>query len=147
MNRPQDHRPDGFIQLDDRLLTGNGTVDGQHQQLVDLINEVLAAEQADGGSEHVATALEKLAAYAATHFACEEQLMQQHGYPSDARAAHIEEHRALTEKIRDFVLRFRVGEVTSVRPLVDFLADWLRDHLDVTDRGLAQHIRSCTEAD
>jgi hemerythrin-like metal-binding protein len=130
------------IALDASLLTGDAAVDEQHYELVALANRVAAAESEGRGVAEISSALEELAAYAASHFGSEERLMRSSAYPEEAAEAHRAEHRDLTKRTRDFVMSYRRGEMTSVRPILEFLGEWLSEHLANTDRKLVDHVRA-----
>lgn len=123
------------VEWDPTLETGDSVVDEQHKALVDLFNELLAAESTED-SVLVMRALETLTAYVAVHFACEEELMAEFGYPAEHRDTHVSEHRALTDRTREIVLGYRAGEVTNIGPIVEFLAGWLNQHVNGSDREL-----------
>lgn len=133
------------LKLDESLLTGDETVDTQHREIVALVDRMLEAEQAGHGEELMAHALEHLAAYASSHFACEQDLMKKYGFPAEDAEAHIADHRDLTERTRDFVLSYRAGEVSTVQPLIDFLLEWLDRHIEHVDRKLVEHVQGSTQ--
>jgi hemerythrin-like metal-binding protein len=112
-------------------------VDAQHRELMSLFNRLEQAE-ADGPAE-VQVALGNLTEYTAVHFAMEEDLMRREEFPPARVAEHVEEHRRLTAEVRDRVLAYRAGELTSVKPIADFLHEWLRHHVAEMDRLLVEH--------
>lgn len=129
------------IAWDPALETGDPTVDAQHRELVETLNRLLALESEPDHSSVIAETLEQLSAYVSTHFASEQELMEQHGLPSDLMAVHLTEHRQLTDRTRQFVLEYRRGEVTSVEPLVEFLMAWLTHHVQNVDRALVDFLQ------
>ena len=126
---------------DDSLATGDSLVDEQHRELVDLFDRLAAVESASDSPEIVQDALERLADYVVSHFAAEEALMERVGYPPSLVLAHVEEHRNLTARTRDLILRYRTGEVDSVLTISDFLKTWLRSHIEHVDRRLVEYAR------
>lgn len=129
------------IAWDPALESGDDTVDTQHRELIDMLNRLSAAEDEPGSVALIPETLEALSAYVSTHFACEHALMEKHRMPQAFIEMHEGEHRSLTGKTRDFVLRYRQGEVDSVLPLVDFLHEWLVEHIQRVDRELVELMR------
>jgi hemerythrin-like metal-binding protein len=124
------------------METGNQLVDEQHQELVALFNEVMAAEQDASGPPRVFAALERLTEYVVVHFTAEEALMAESEYPAASVEVHVSEHRALTERTRELVLAYRTGELESAVPLVEFLRAWLTGHIEQSDRRLVEHVKA-----
>jgi hemerythrin len=58
------------------LVTGNATVDHQHQHLFDMVNELHHGIIHGHGRETMGPILVKLAKYAVDHFATEERFMK-----------------------------------------------------------------------
>jgi hemerythrin len=123
------------------METGDALVDEQHRGLVRLFNELLSAEE-QGDDARMPEVLARLSDYVVVHFTAEEALMCLNGYPPEAVEAHVAEHRALTGRTRELILAYRDGRLTTVVPLVDFLAAWLSEHIDGSDRRLVEHVRS-----
>lgn len=130
-----------YVVWDDSMDTGDPLVDGQHQGLVVLFNEMVAAEQDFDRATSVAEVLERLTEYVVVHFAAEEAMMASFDYPPDVADAHKREHRALTDRTRELVLSYRAGEIETVIPLVEFLKNWLSGHIEESDRRLVEHVR------
>jgi hemerythrin-like metal-binding protein len=75
--------------------------------------------------------LDRLVQYTITHFAQEERLLQQHGYPD--LAAHKVAHEALKKKVREFQSEFQAGTAVISIELMHFLRNWLEKHIQGTD--------------
>lgn len=137
---------------DQNFVTGLSEVDGQHQGLVDLFNELsrsLFDVRADAGAEREREPLlhaifERLVAYTEYHFSDEEALMRSAGV--DAR--HIEAHAALH---RQFVQQ--VGALWATRSVlaapaqsfVQFLTAWLGLHILGIDQSMARQIAAIAQ--
>ena len=48
--------------------------------------------------------------------------------------AHKAEHKKLVEKTMKFKTDFEAGKVGISIPLMDFLSNWLKDHIKGTDK-------------
>ncbi len=133
------------IEWDPSLETGNPRIDAQHKRLFALVNELRDA--CVEGRERSATSvvLCALADYVDGHFAAEQELMTQTGYPVDQMLTHVAAHRELAERTADIVGRHERGELTTVLPLTEFLVDWLRTHIRQTDRAFVSWLRGSAE--
>ena len=87
----------------------------------------------DSGAEALEGVLSELASYAVNHFAYEEKLLAQHGYPEDKLASHIAEHRELTRQVHTFIQEAKNDPGTLDIKVFGFLRDWMSCHLSETD--------------
>ncbi len=122
------------------LSVGINSIDSQHKVLVDLINELHLKMQADSGKESIGRALGKLIEYTGTHFAFEEDLFARHGY--EDIDAHKEIHRTLVAQVVDFQQQFKSGKADISLELMEFLKDWLINHIKKTDKKYAPFLLS-----
>jgi hemerythrin len=122
------------------LMTGNAVVDGEHRELIALIDKLeLAGDGPDGQS--IEETLDELTDYVFVHFQMEEKLMDREGYPTEAVQAHLAEHRKLDSATQDLMQQYSEGSLTSVEPIVTFLYEWFRHHIAEVDRSMAEYIR------
>jgi hemerythrin len=119
---------------------GHGAIDSQHQRLFELANHLHAAMTQGKGKDKVSETLRNLVDYTKTHFANEESLMQTHHYPDYAH--HKADHDALTERVTAFQKEFAAGHVQMSVELLQFLKDWLTNHIGETDRKVAVFLQS-----
>ena len=121
-----------IITWNDDLSVGIVEIDGQHQKLVQMINDLHDAMR-DGKSKTVLGGLiESLAGYATTHFATEEGYFDQYGYPE--ASAHKREHAGFVQKVSDFKAGFDEGRLMLSMDVMTFLKDWLVNHIKGTDK-------------
>lgn len=119
---------------------GHGAIDGQHQRLFALANDLHTAMTQGKGKGALSETLDKLVSYTQTHFAHEERLMLAHHYPEYAQ--HKAAHDALTARVVEFQRDFAAGRVGMTVELLQFLRDWLRTHIGETDRKVALFLKS-----
>lgn len=122
------------------LATGIPSIDAEHQQLVQYVNELFDAMTHNQGREATGTILRKLADYTVKHFAHEEQIFARTAYPDSV--AHLKEHRDLKQKVADFSAAFAAGKVTVTSELMHFLRTWLTDHIMHSDKKYAAHFKA-----
>ena len=121
------------------LLTWNHTcsvgvkaMDDQHGILMDTINELRLALVHGGGRDQVSGFLKQLIDFPRQHFASEEQLMEQSGFPGVA--AHRAEHQRMMEVLRASAQRAQHGEEVQMRMLLCGLRDGFLDHIGGPDQ-------------
>jgi hemerythrin len=107
------------------------SIDAQHQNLFAIGRELYAAMSAGHGKVAVGKILDRLVQYTAVHFAHEERLMKQYNYPDFA--AHKAEHDALTAKVVAFQKEYEAGRATMAVTVLQFVKDWLEQHIRVSD--------------
>lgn len=121
----------------DSLSVGVDMIDTDHQVLIDQIN-MLADAVADGKDDLMtASVLNVLIDYTAYHFAREQQLMEQTGYPTSE--AHLREHRLLVKKCREIQAGYQAG-TTLGKDVLNFLKVWLTQHILKSDKALGAHL-------
>ena len=121
-----------------------GSVDAQHQKLFAIARELHAAMSTGQGNAALGRILDRLVQYTAVHFAHEERLMRLHDYPDFA--AHKAEHDALVRQVMTFQQDFNSGRVTITVQLLQFLKDWLQNHIQGSDLKYAPHLKQCAVA-
>jgi len=125
-----------MIQWSERYEVGIAAIDGQHREMVDIANRLLAGLRAGRERDELVETLRELVRAAEHNIATEERLMQEHGL---APAHHAKEHRRLLEAIRHFDLRLDPGGLADA---ARFLHEWLLGHIDEDDRPFAEQLRS-----
>jgi hemerythrin len=122
------------------LAVGHSDIDAQHQELFRRASRLIAAIRA-GNRTEVGPTVAFLSSYASTHFAAEEKLMREAGYPG--LAAHAQEHQTFVAELGRLVARFDEKGATALVALEihNWLADWLRRHLGDTDRTMVEFLR------
>ncbi len=76
--------------------------------------------------------------YAGTHFADEENFMAKYKYPD--LPAHKAEHNAFVQKVFELQSEYRAGKSTLTFATMDFLKNWLTNHILKVDKLYAVHI-------
>lgn len=121
----------------DTLATGIRQIDLQHQELIEIINELETAHAAGRQAEALDEVLPRLTAYVLFHFATEEALM-----PAAAAYAHAEKHRQQHQEFAARVAALRSQPTASIDldTFIAYLKRWLVEHIMKTDHDLARHI-------
>ena len=119
-----------------QMSTGVESVDAQHQELIERINELHSACLAGTAREDLLKLVGFLGDYAQSHFRHEEELMQSHQCPARGKnkAAHaqfLRDYEKLVELIQ------RDGATTTlVLQVKELLGNWLKNHICSVDTQL-----------
>ena len=121
-----------FIEWSDSLSVGVRELDDQHKELVRLVNVLYEALKAGRGREALKDILGGLVRYTKVHFATEERFFNRLGYPE--KDEHIQQHRKLVDQVLEFKKKVDSGQDMISVNLLDFLKDWLINHIQVSDK-------------
>ena len=120
------------------LETGIDVIDQQHQRIVALINQL---DEATGRDDQAAV-LEELVDYTLSHFAFEEELLEESGYTFGP--AHKRVHDMFVRRVGEYRMRFEAGEDITAE-LKGMLARWLFNHIRSDDKSYSKHVRHYLE--
>jgi hemerythrin len=116
----------------DDLSVGVDLLDDHHKRLFELLGDLYRAVQAGGSEDAVGKVLDELTAYTEYHFAEEEKMLEQAGYPS--LEAHRKVHKALTKQVKGMCDDYKIDHRTVyAAELFQFLSGWLVNHIKVED--------------
>lgn len=107
------------------LNTGIEVIDNQHRRIVDYINALYDASLTQNRDE-IAKVLEQLVEYTLSHFAFEEEMQAEAGYPFVK--AHQKVHQLFVRRVSEFKQRFERGQDIA-EPLLSLLRTWLINHI------------------
>jgi hemerythrin-like metal-binding protein len=117
-----------------------GSIDAQHQMLFAIGRELYAAMSTGQGKAVLGRILGRLVQYTTAHFAHEERLMQLHHYPDFA--SHKAQHEALIKRVLTFQTEFNAGRATMAVQVLQFLKDWLENHIKGSDFAYAPCLKA-----
>jgi len=139
------HELVGHFRLADAMVwdqsysTTIDTFDGHHKKLFDMINELSRAIQEKRTKEVIGSILDRLVDYTGTHFAAEEAAFKKTGYPEEAR--HLQCHAELVRQVLEHQEKFHAGTVVLTDEIIEFLHDWLVNHIKGVDRLYGNYLR------
>ncbi len=114
--------------------------DAQHKRLFDTINQLADAMRVGKGQSVISQIVSQLITYTRTHFQQEEALMEQAQYPE--LAAHRQLHRKLVADVEKFQRELEEGLRPNTVAVLDFLKEWLTQHIQKVDKAYSQHLNS-----
>jgi hemerythrin len=129
------------------LITWNDTysvnikkIDDQHKCLIELLNQLHDAMKSGKGNTALGPILTDLLNYTSFHFSTEEAYFQQYAYPDYAR--HKKEHDDLAQKAKGLQASHREGKLTVTIEVMNFLKDWLTNHILSSDKKYSPFLNS-----
>ncbi|MEO8596776.1 MAG: bacteriohemerythrin [Candidatus Solibacter sp.] len=126
------------FQWDAELAIGVPQIDREHRHLIDLAAQMQAAMLKGAGKALLDELLDRLIAYTREHFLHEEDLMRGAEYPGLPQ--HVRQHDFLRTQVREMRMRASNGEVTMTIEVLQFLVEWIRQHIAVSDRKIAAYV-------
>lgn len=115
-------------------------LDADHRKLFTELETVRQASEIGTGTSPLGLHLWRLSKDLSIHFASEERLMRESGYP--ARSWHKRQHQGGRKKMARLLEAGRgTGGKERDRALEAF-AQWLRDHVHLADRMFAAYLRN-----
>ncbi len=127
---------------DDSYKTGIESIDIQHKKLVDLLNQLDESLNIGGDTRVVIKLLDELVEYTKYHFREEEKFMQSHQYHDKSFQEHQLVHQQFSEKIRNAQKACHANPDKVTDELLDFLVQWLINHILLTDKKMVTDILS-----
>lgn len=129
------------ITFDDNLITGNKTIDSQHQELINRIRQFVAACESGDSKIKAIKMLDYLDEYTNFHFHEEEELQKKVSYPeiSSHHAKH-EEFKTSIQELYDYLNENEGPDDQFIEQVKRNVVDWLFQHIKTFDRSVAEYI-------
>ncbi len=115
-------------------------LDNQHKYLIDIINKLIDSLGQKQTKEVISSVIGDLVLYKKTHFSTEEKYFAEFNY--EGAAEHIAAHKYFNEHLVEMQKQYGDDTMGFGFALVDFLEDWLVEHLMTMDR---QYIKCFNE--
>lgn len=116
-----------LIEWGPNFCIGIREIDDQHKVLVDIINKLYTSFGSNNNKKEIRKNLKELIDYTVYHFGNEEKYFKEFGYKDTPQ--HIQQHHKFVEKIRNFASEFETGDATVSLDIINFLKDWLINHI------------------
>jgi len=141
LTKIREEKKETLLEWNDKMILGIASIDGQHKQLVEMLNELYAAFKAGTAKSHVGPVLDRLIKYTSTHFKHEEEAFDQTGYPESK--SHKMEHANLVKKALEVQAKFSSDhDSVLTQDVMVFLRNWLVDHILGTDKRYVPHLKA-----
>jgi methyl-accepting chemotaxis protein/hemerythrin len=126
------------LEWDSSFATGVSKYDDQHKVLFNMVNDLADAMQQKKSKEAVGRVLNGLAEYTINHFADEERSFAQSHYPEETQ--HKALHKKLLDQVTELIGKFNAGETLIAQDVINFLQDWLVNHIKGVDKRYGPHL-------
>lgn len=114
------------------MSVGVEEIDGQHKIFVGILSDLHDLLFRGATEPALSLLIKQLESYALFHFATEERYFDKFNY--ELADEHKKIHRDLENSIANFKLRLEKEGTDILRELLDFMEEWLVDHLEIQDK-------------
>jgi hemerythrin-like metal-binding protein len=114
--------------------------DAEHRNLHQIADSCYKTWSAGAPPDVIVQSVRALLDAAEDHFAHEEREMRTARYP--LALWHKRQHDTVRKSGKALLTRLEGGDLQAAGELLQFLADWLHDHMAVTDRMMAASLRA-----
>ncbi|MEM3374770.1 MAG: bacteriohemerythrin [Candidatus Woesearchaeota archaeon] len=111
-------------------------IDKQHQKLIKIMNELYDAILTLKAKEKINDIFKQLFDYANYHFSTEEKYFEKFNFKY--KKSHIRKHNFFKKKLSSLYKKMNENELELSFKLLDFLEDWLIEHLNTEDKKYIQ---------
>ncbi len=125
------------IELTEELLTNNPTIDTDHQQIINIYNNLIDISKNDFDPELFVNVLTDMSKYALHHFKHEELFMESFSYPSFKE--HKGLHTAFLKKVSMYNLIYFKDHSVSVFEVLEYLQNWWINHIKIEDQKYMEY--------
>ena len=129
---------EGELTWTPELSVGVDTFDMHHQKLFALISRLYSVMRAGSNKETLEKVFDELLDYTVYHFSAEEQAFDEFGY-LDA-AEHKQLHAELVQQATALRADLEAGKEMVAHEVMEFLRDWVTNHIMVVDRKYGPHL-------
>lgn len=115
------------------------SIDKDHQKLFEIVNRLFRSMSKGEGSKIISSLVDELQSYTIYHFNREETFFRLTNYPN--AYIHQQEHASFIVKVKDFKQKINSGNVSFSPDLLEFLRDWLMNHIMNSDKMYSEHLK------
>ncbi len=127
------------LEWDERYSVGIQVIDNQHKTMFLTINKLIDVVGNDPDKEELKEIIQSLLEYKKLHFTTEERYFEKAHYAGAPE--HIEAHKKFGERLAEIQEKCGEDVIMLTFELVDFLEDWLIDHLMNMDQKYKEPLR------
>jgi|GEM_PF-2333536 len=142
---PSEEAPrEPLLVWNNRCSLSDGALNREHKELFDALNAVQDAVLNDEGRSEIGAHLIRLALATHKHFISEQARMASARYPG--LPLHTLKHEQLLEELDRFIVRYDYEGMILDDHSLNFLRDWLLDHLQTMDLSYAVWLKEAAQA-
>lgn len=129
-----------YLAWEDHFSVGLAEMDHQHKKLIEIANALYDSMKAGNSKEILSQVFNELVEYTKYHFTAEEALMDKYQFPELAN--HRTQHAELARQVIDYQAKFQQGALFISIDVMNFLKDWLVNHILQMDQKYGQYIHA-----
>ena len=131
-----------MLKWNEGLATGIPEIDAEHKMLFSHLNALYSMARRGIDDDALGKVLADLTEYTMFHFEHEARLMREFGYPD--MQSHLREHEGIKKIVEAYDLfHEKHGDIAVVTNLLSFVQKWIVNHIEETDRTLAEYLKQC----
>lgn len=120
--------------------TGIKDIDNQHKRLINIINRLEESMIIGQANHQLGESIKFLVQYTRHHFTEEEAFMLLIGYPEINLQKNL--HQQFITDIKQILIRIKNKEQIEPKEIVEFLTEWMKNHILVEDLKIGQYVTS-----
>lgn len=128
------------LEWEEKYSVGVEEIDDQRKWMFGIINELLDLINTNSPEQHLKNVIDSLTKYKIFNFAIEEKYFKEFNY--EGAEEHIKKHREFNEKLMALKEKNPKYTIEFAFELIDFLEDWLINHLLSADQEYKECFRS-----
>lgn len=113
------------------ISVNHADMDADHRNLFKIINNLCEAMRMGQGETVLEKMLTNLEDYSKNHFSREEQFLRESNHPD--LSIQIQQHKLFSDKVLDYKKVFQSGDKIIALEMLQFLSDWLVNHIIKVD--------------
>jgi hemerythrin len=127
-----------IFQWREEYNTNIKTMDEHHRSLFQTANKLYEEIHSGRNQSVLEDTLNFMIRYTRDHFSQEEKLMEDYDYPECE--VHIKHHVRLIQEVQELKDKYAAGEIRMDMSLVNFLKDWIINHILTEDRKYGPYL-------
>lgn len=112
-------------------------IDNEHRNLVNMITKLQNSLDEGAVTNETGEVLKELVNYTQTHFTSEESFMEKIKFPELDK--HRKLHQELSGEVIEILKKLKKGETLTNFDLIDFLKEWLQNHIIDEDKKIGKY--------
>lgn len=129
-----------LIKWTNEYSVGITEIDNQHKGLVIIINELFELMSKGKAKSKMNEIFDHLTDYTKKHFLAEETMLIKFAYKDYDN--HKEQHAKFIDQLNNLKKDLNNKDVTISLKTLNFLKDWLLNHILISDKAYSSHIKN-----
>jgi hemerythrin len=127
-----------LFKWDDSLIFNIEKIDQQHKQFIKAVTKLEKAMLKGESKTVMSDIFRELTIFLTDHFQAEEKIFELITYPE--AESHKEAHRGFIQKVNTFKNDFEDEKIGLAVEIMNFMSDWVENHIKNVDRKYAELI-------